>query len=53
MSSNPIPGIAIPDSRIAREATELVRDQADDLLFHHSIRVYYWSALAGKRKGLV
>jgi hypothetical protein len=53
MSSNPILGIAIPDSRIAREATELVRDNASDLLFHHSTRVYYWSALTGKRKSLI
>jgi hypothetical protein len=53
MSSNPILGIAIPDSRIAREATELVRDNASDLLFHHSTRVYYWSALTGKHKSLI
>ena len=52
MPSNPIFGVAIPDSRIAREATELVRDNASDLLFHHSMRVYYWSALTGTRKGL-
>jgi hypothetical protein len=53
MSSNPILGIAIPDSRIAREATELVRDNASDLLFQHSTRVYHWSALTGKHKSLI
>jgi hypothetical protein len=53
MSSSPIFGIAIPDSRIAREAAELVRDSESDLLFHHSTRVYFWAALTGKRKGLV
>src|SRR5260370_18209024 len=45
-------GIRIPDSKLAREATELVRDTESPLLFHHSSRVYYWGALAGKRRGL-
>ncbi len=48
-----IGGIAIPDSRLAREITELVRDTESELLFNHSSRVYYWGALAGKRRGLV
>jgi HD superfamily phosphodiesterase len=41
-----------PDSRLAREITELVRDTEPSLLFHHSSRVYHWGALAGKRRGL-
>jgi hypothetical protein len=45
-------GIAIPDSKLAREITELVRDTESDLLFHHSSRVYYFGALAGQRRGL-
>ena len=45
-------GIGIPDSKLAREITELVRDTESALLFHHSSRVYYWGALAGKRRGL-
>ncbi|MEI7036579.1 HD domain-containing protein [Fulvimonas yonginensis] len=53
MSPISVHGIAIPDSRIAREATELVRDTTSDLLFHHSVRVYFWGALTGQRKGLV
>jgi hypothetical protein len=32
-------GIAIPDSKLAREITDLVRDTESDLLFHHSSRV--------------
>jgi hypothetical protein len=44
--------IRIPDSRLAREITELVRDTESPLLFHHSSRVYYWGALAGRRRGL-
>jgi hypothetical protein len=49
---NSIAGVAIPDSAIAREATELVRSTESPLLFHHSIRVFLFGALAGKRKGL-
>jgi hypothetical protein len=44
--------IRIPDSKLAREITELVRDTESALLFHHSSRVFYWAALAGKRRGL-
>src|ERR1700724_2686884 len=47
-----IEGISIPDSRLAREVTELVRDTESALLFHHSSRVYYFGALAGKHRGL-
>jgi HD superfamily phosphodiesterase len=47
-----IEGIAVPDSKLAREVTELVRDTESPLLFHHSSRVYYFGALAGKRRGL-
>ena len=44
--------IIIPDSELAREITGLVRDTESPLLFHHSSRVYYWGALAGRRRGL-
>lgn len=47
-----INGISIPDSQLAREITDLVRDTESPLLFHHSSRVYYFGALAGKRRGL-
>jgi HD domain. len=45
-------GISVPDSVMARQATELVRDTESDLLFHHSSRVYYWAALAGQQRKL-
>jgi HD superfamily phosphodiesterase len=45
-------GVLIPDSKLAREATELVRDTESPLLFNHSTRVYYFGALAGKRQEL-
>src|SRR5271156_5690155 len=47
-----VEGVRIPDSKLAREITELVRDTASPLLFHHSSRVYYFGALAGKHRGL-
>jgi hypothetical protein len=46
-----VDGIRIPDSRLAREITQFVRNTESGLLFHHSSRVYYWGALAGKRRG--
>ena len=48
-----IAGIKIPDSKMARDLTELIRDTESDLLFHHSTRVYLFGALTGQRKGLV
>lgn len=47
-----IAGIDIPDSRLASEATELVRDTASPLLFHHSRRVFLFGSLQGNRLGL-
>lgn len=41
-----------PESRIALEAAELLRDGTGDLVFHHSHRVYYWAALRGRKKDL-
>ena len=52
MTKTTIGGISIPDSKLASEVTELVRDTESPLLFNHSSRVYYFSALAGKRRGL-
>jgi len=47
-----VASVVIPDSKLAREVTELVRDTEPALLFHHSSRVYYWGALTGKRRRL-
>ncbi len=47
-----IAGIKIPDSKMAREATQLVRDTESDLLFNHSRRVFLFGALTGERKQL-
>jgi len=46
-----IANVKIPDSKLARQATELVRDCESDLLFHHSTRVYLWGSLRGRHRG--
>ncbi len=43
----------IPDSALAREATEFVRDVSTPLLFDHSRRVFLWASLQAERLGLV
>jgi hypothetical protein len=50
--SGAIAGIMIPDSKMARDLTELIRSRESDLLFHHSTRVYCFGALTGQRRGL-
>ena len=50
--SGRIAGIDIPDSRLASEATELVRDVTSPLLFHHSRRVFLFGSLRVNRLGL-
>lgn len=50
--SESIAGVQIPDSALAREATELVREAASPLLFDHSRRVFLWGSLRGEEQGL-
>ena len=47
-----IAGIPIPDSTIAREATEFVLDVSTQLLYDHSRRVFLWASLQGEKRGL-
>src|SRR5579871_4904347 len=47
-----IAGIPIPDSKLAREATELLREHGTKLLFAHSLRVYLFGAIRGRHRGL-
>ncbi|GAA2527716.1 HD domain-containing protein [Streptomyces albidoflavus] len=47
-----VAGVRVPDTRLAAEATELVRETAPELIYHHSRRVYYFGALRGRRRGL-
>lgn len=47
-----IAGVEIPDTTLVREATELVREVASPLLFHHSRRVFLWGSLHGREQQL-
>jgi HD domain len=51
-ASDTIAEIVIPDTALVREVTELIRATEDDLLFHHSRRVFLFGALQGRRRGL-
>ena len=48
-ASATIAGVAIPDSALAREATEYVREVSTPLLFDHSRRVFLWASLQAER----
>ena len=47
-----ISGIKVPDSKLAREAAELVRQHETEMLFNHSVRVYNVGAIKGLRQSL-
>jgi HD superfamily phosphodiesterase len=51
-SIDTVAGIQVPDSALTRDVTEYIRDVEDDLLFHHSRRVFFFGALHGLRHGL-
>jgi HD superfamily phosphodiesterase len=44
--------MAIPDSKLTRDATELVRESTTDLIFAHSRRVFRYGSWHGQRQGL-
>ncbi|MFI1015928.1 HD domain-containing protein [Streptomyces sp. NPDC020965] len=48
----PTAGVRVPDTRLAREATELVRDTTSRLIYDHSRRVYFFGALQGRARDL-
>jgi hypothetical protein len=50
--SNLSSALIIPDSLLAKEATELLREHSTDLLFNHSIRVYLFAAEQGRQQKL-
>jgi hypothetical protein len=45
-------GVTVPDTKLARDATELVRESATDLVYHHSRRVFWFGSLQGRNRGL-
>ncbi|MDX6703102.1 MAG: hypothetical protein QOF26_3328 [Baekduia sp.] len=51
-SATTIAGIKIPDSGLADDVTQFVRDTSTQLLYDHSRRVFLWGALQGAERGL-
>jgi len=47
-----ISATSIPDTNLAKEATEILREQSTDLLYNHSIRVYLFAAEQGRQQKL-
>ena len=47
-----IAGIRVPDSKLAREATGLLREHGTPLLYAHSLRVFLFGSLRGRHRGL-
>jgi hypothetical protein len=50
--SNFTPVLVVPDSLLAKEATDLLREHSTDLLFNHSMRVYFFAAEQGHQRKL-
>src|SRR5436189_1534497 len=50
--SNLACALVIPDSLLAKEATDILRKYSTDLLFNHSIRVYLFAAEQGRQQKL-
>ncbi|HEY2043339.1 MAG TPA: HD domain-containing protein [Jatrophihabitans sp.] len=44
--------VTVPDTKLARDATQLVRDSTTDLVYHHSRRVFWFGSLQGQNRGL-
>jgi hypothetical protein len=45
-------GVKVPDTKLAREATDLVREATTALVYHHSRRVFWFGSLQGRNRGL-
>jgi hypothetical protein len=44
-ANDEISGIRVPDSKLAYDAAQVIRDGEGDWLYQHSMRVFYWAAL--------
>jgi hypothetical protein len=51
-SGQTVAGVSVPETKLAREATELVRDCTTDLVYHHSRRIFWFGSLQGRNRGL-
>ena len=52
MTASTASALVIPDSLLAKEATEILREYSTDLLFNHSVRVYLFAAEQGRQQEL-
>lgn len=50
--STPHSDVVIPDSLLAKEATDILRENSTELLFNHSMRVYLFAAEQGRQQKL-
>lgn len=47
-----IAGVKIPDSAIAGQATELLREHGSELLYNHSLRTFLFASLNGRQNNI-
>lgn len=52
MTTERIAGIEIPHTSLVREATELIRDTTNELIYHHSRRVFLFGSLQAAAYGI-
>lgn len=52
ISGKIIAGIKMPDSAIAKQATELLREHGSDLLYNHSLRSFLFASLNGQQNDI-
>ncbi|MFD9001497.1 HD domain-containing protein [Streptomyces sp. NPDC059582] len=50
--TNTAADLRVPDTKLAAEVSDLVRDTTSELVYHHSRRVYFWGALQGRNRDL-
>lgn len=50
--SSSVAGVRIPDSAIAKQATELLLEHGTAFLYNHSLRVFVFASLNGRRRQL-
>jgi HD domain len=51
-AADSVAGLAVPDTPLTRDITDYVREAEDDLLFHHSRRVYFFGVMHARRQSL-
>src|SRR6201985_814908 len=47
-----VAGIVIPDSKIASQATELLLEHGTEFIYNHSLRVFLFASLNGRRNAM-